>query len=103
MTNHDDAIQTTRGEGHMIQAAILLAVCLLIGLIALAICAWVAISGRLFTMDGLLMVAISLTVAAFFVGNFAWSLHTGEVREILNQLRAGKSTVASDSTGKGKA
>jgi ascorbate-specific PTS system EIIC-type component UlaA len=102
MANHDEAIQTTRGEGHMLQAAILLAVCLLIGLIALAICAWVAISGRLFTMDGLLMVAISLTSAAFFVGNFAWSLHTGEVREILNQLRSGESGAASDSTGKGK-
>jgi cation transport ATPase len=89
MANHDDAIQTTRGEGHMLQAAILLAVCLLIGFIALAVCAWVAVSGRLFTMDGLLIVAISLAAAAFFVGNFAWSLHTGEVHDILNQLRNG--------------
>jgi cation transport ATPase len=105
MANHDDAIQTTRGEGHMLQAAILLAVCLLIGFIALAICAWVAVSGRLFTMDGLLMVAISLTAAAFFVGNFAWSLHTGEVREILSQLRSGKEESGTEghSAGEGKA
>jgi hypothetical protein len=87
----------------MLQAAILLAVCLLIGLIAIAICAWVAISGRLFTMGGLLIVAISLTVAAFFVGNLAWSLHTGEVREILNQLRSGEPGATSDSAGEGKA
>lgn len=88
----------------MLQAAVLMAACLLIGFIALAICAWVAVSGRLFTMDGLLMVAISLTVAAFFVGNFAWSVHEGEVREILDQLRSGKkeSGATSDSAGEGK-
>jgi ascorbate-specific PTS system EIIC-type component UlaA len=87
----------------MLQAAILLAVCLLIGFIALAICAWVAITGRLFTIDGLLIVAISLAVAAFFVGNFAWSLHTGEVREILNQLCSRESATEANSTGPGKA
>jgi hypothetical protein len=105
MANHDDALQSTRGEGHMLQAAVLLAVCLLIGFIAMAICAWVVISGQLFTMDGLLIIALSLTVAAFFVGNFAWSLYTGEVREILNQLRNGKkeSTAEGGSTSEGKA
>jgi ascorbate-specific PTS system EIIC-type component UlaA len=105
MANHDEVIQTTRGQGHMLQAAILLGACLFIGLIALAVCAWVAVSGRLFTMDGLLMVAISLAAATFFVGNFAWSLHTGEVREILSQLRGAtkESGTASDSAGEGKA
>lgn len=89
----------------MLQAAILLAICLLVGLIALGICAWVAVSGRLFTMDGLLMVAISLAAATFFVGNFAWSLRTGEVREILSQLRGPKKQpgAASDSAGEEKA
>jgi ascorbate-specific PTS system EIIC-type component UlaA len=88
----------------MLQAALLLAVCLLIGLISLAICAWVVISGPLFTMDGLLMIAISLTVGAFFMGNFAWSVHTGEVRETLNQLRSRKESGAQGgSSGEGKA
>ena len=89
MANHDEAVQTMRGEGHMLQAGILLAVCLLIGFIALAVCVWVAISGQLFTMDGLLIIAISLTVAAFFVGNFAWSVYTGEAREIFHHVRGG--------------
>ncbi len=71
----------------MVQAAVLLAACLLIGLTSLAICAWVVISGQLFTIDGLLIAALSLTAAAFFLGDFAWSVHTGEVREILNALR----------------
>jgi hypothetical protein len=89
----------------MLQAAVLLAACLLIGFIALAICAWVAVSGRLLTMDGLLIVAISLAAAAFFVGNFAWSFHTGEVREILSQLRNKReeSGAVGDSAGEGKA
>ena len=89
----------------MLQAAVLLAVCLLIGLVALALCAWVVISGRLFSMDGLLMIAISLTVGAFFMGNFAWSVHKGEAREILNRLRSRRkeSGVPGESSGVGKA
>jgi hypothetical protein len=104
MANHDKAIQTKLCEGHMLQAAVLSAASLLIGFIALAVCVWVAVSGWLLTMDGLLMVAICLAAAAFFVGNFAWSLHTGEIREILNQLRSGKANPGTEghSAGKGK-
>jgi hypothetical protein len=88
----------------MLQAALLSAVCLLIGLISLAICAWVVISGQWFTMDGLLMIAISLTVGVFFAGNFVWSVHTGEVREILNELRSRRESGAQGgSSGEGKA
>ena len=89
----------------MLQAAVLLAVCLLIGLISLAISAWVTISGQLFTMDGLLLVATSLAGGALFLGNLAWSIHTGEVREILNRLRSGRREprAQDESSGEGKA
>ncbi|MBZ5514439.1 MAG: hypothetical protein LAN62_06280 [Acidobacteriia bacterium] len=90
MANRDGVLQFARGGGEMVQAAVLLAVCLLIGLISLALSAWVVISGQLFTIDGLLMLALSLTVGAFFVGDFAWSVHKGEVRGILDQLRSRK-------------
>ena len=73
----------------MLQSVLLLAFCLFIGLVSLAVCIWVVVSGQFLTMDGLLLVAIALTIGGFFMGNFAWSVHTGEVREVLNHLRGG--------------
>ena len=72
----------------MLQSVLLLAFCLFMGLVSLAVCIWVVVSGQLFTLDGLLLVAISLTIGGFFMGNFAWSVYTGEVRDILNSLRS---------------
>ena len=37
---------------------------LLVGLAGLATCAWVIVTGQALTLDGLLMMAISLTVGA---------------------------------------
>lgn len=71
----------------MLQSLVIWSFCLLIGLAALAACGWVAVSGQLLTMDGLLLVAISLTLGGAFVGNFLWSMWRGEVREVLSQLR----------------
>ena len=72
----------------MLQSVLLLAFCLFMGLVSLAVCIWVALTGQLFTLDGLLLVAISLTIGGFFMGNVAWSVYTGEAREILNNLRS---------------
>lgn len=72
----------------MLQSVLLLAFCLFMGLVSLAACIWVALTGQLFTLDGLLLVAISLSIGGLFMGNFAWSVYTGEVREILNNLRS---------------
>lgn len=72
----------------MLQSVLLLAFCLFMGLVSLATCVWVALTGQLFTLDGLLLVAISLSIGGLFLGNLAWSVYTGEVREILNSLRS---------------
>ncbi len=72
----------------MLQAVLLLAFCLLMGLVALAACAWVAATGQLFTMDGLLIVAISVTLGGAFVAMVVYSWKTGEVSEILNEWRS---------------
>jgi predicted membrane chloride channel (bestrophin family) len=82
----------------MLQAILIHVFCLLVGLGALAVCAWVAATGQLFTLDGLLMVAVSLSIAAFFVGNTAWAVYTGEIPELLRQLRAKPEATASSST-----
>jgi len=71
----------------MLQAILVHVFCVLVAIAALAVCAWVGTTGQLFTLDGLALVAISLTIAAFFAGNTAWALYTGEIRDLLRQLR----------------
>lgn len=72
----------------MVLAILVYAFCLLVGLAALGTCAWVVATGQLLTMDGLLIIAVSLTVAAFFAGNLAWAVYTGEVRDLIRQCRS---------------
>jgi hypothetical protein len=81
------AISIGEGKSTMLQSALLLLFCLLVGVLSLAICVWVAATGQLLTMDGLLTIAISLAVGAVFMANVAWSFHTGELKAILNQFR----------------
>ena len=71
----------------MLETVVLLFFCLVIGLVSLAVVAWVAFSGRLFYMDGLLLTFVSLTLGGIFLGNFAWSVRDGELRQALNLLR----------------
>ena len=71
----------------MLETILLLAFCLFVGLIALAVCVYLAVSGLLFTMDGLLLVIICLTIGGIFVLNVVWSIYTGDLRQVLDHLR----------------
>ncbi len=71
----------------MLGPALMLVFCLLVGLISLVVCGWVLITGQLLTLDGLLLTFISLAIGGIFLASFAWSVHNGELREILNSLR----------------
>lgn len=71
----------------MWEAFILLAFCMLVGLAALGIVAWLAVAGRLFSLDGLAFALITLTVGAFFGFNVFWSVRSGEARALLDALR----------------
>ncbi len=73
----------------MVGAVLVLLFCLLMGLAALAVCVWVVLSGQLATLDGLLLIFISLLLGGLFMLNLAWSVRTGEVREVLNHYRKG--------------
>jgi len=90
MTSGQSAIEATsvKEQTPILQSVLLLAFCLFMGLLSLAVCIWVALTGQLFTLDGLLLVAISLSVGGLFMGNLAWSVYTGEAKEILNNLRS---------------
>jgi len=63
--------------------------CFLATVIGLAVAVWEVISGRVFDMDGLWLTLISLTLAAVFGGNLAWSFYTGEGQQMLRHLRKG--------------
>lgn len=71
----------------MLETVILLSFCLLVGLASLGVVVWLAVSGGLFTLDGLAFALISLTLGAFFMFNVAWSFKTGELRALLGALR----------------
>lgn len=70
----------------MLESAILLLFCLLLGLASLVIVVWVAVSDRLFYLDGLMLTAICLTIGGIFLGNFVWSVRSGEFRQAMNRL-----------------
>lgn len=71
----------------MLETLALLLFCLLVGLVALAIIVWLVFTGRILTMDNLLLTVISLAIGGIFSGIFAWSVHSGEFREALRSLR----------------
>ena len=66
--------------------------CFLVTVIGLAVAVWEVISGRVFDMDGLWLTLISLTLAAVFGGNLAWSFYTGEGQQMLRHLRKGSTS-----------
>ena len=71
----------------LLQELLLLGFCVLIGLVALAVCVYVAAIGSLFTLDGLLLIVISLTIGGLFMLIVGWSAYTGELQALLNELR----------------
>jgi hypothetical protein len=54
----------------------------LLAALGLAVVAWEAMSGRIFSIDGPWLSLISLALAAAFGGNLAWSFYTGEVQQM---------------------
>jgi len=79
-------------------AILLLAFCLLIGLIALAVCVYLAVSGALLTLDGLSLVLICLSIGGLFLLNVVWSVYTGEFKQLL--ARSHKQPPSGEQSGK---
>ena len=69
----------------------LAAFCLLVVLASLVLAAWTALSGSLFTLDGLLLVSICLLLATVFGGCFLWIAYDAG---LLHRLRGRSSTGA---------
>lgn len=74
----------------MMEPLLLLLVCLLVGLVSLAVAVWLAVSGRVAYLDGLSLALISLTVGAIFLSMVGWSYRTSELKAILESWRKRK-------------
>ena len=73
----------------LLEELVLLAFCFLVAVMGLVVVALETISGRIFSIDGLWLSLISLTLAAVFGGNIAWSFYTGEAQQMLHHFRKG--------------
>jgi len=86
----------------MFEDIFLVVFCLILAVGGLATVVWGLATGRFFTIDGLWLALISLTLAAVFGGNIAWSIYTGELQRILGEHRKGPSpSDAADQTAAG--
>ena len=87
----------------MLETLLLFGFCLLVGLLSLAVCVYLAVTGLLFTLDGLVLAIISLTIGGVFVLNVAWSVYTGELRRLLGHVRKKPASVEPPSHPSGQA
>ena len=71
----------------LLQELLLLGFCFLVGVAALAVCAYLAMIGQLMTLDGMVLCLVSLAIGGIFMLNVAWSVYTGELLALLNDLR----------------
>jgi len=67
----------------MFEDIFLLVFCFILAIGGLATVVWGLATGRFFSIDGLWLDLISLTLSAVFGGNIAWSIHTGELKSLL--------------------
>jgi len=75
----------------MLEDIFLSVFCFILAVGGLATVVWAIGTGRLFSIDGLWLALISLTLSAVFGGNVAWSIFTGELQRILRESRKGSS------------
>ena len=80
-----------REQSSMGEAILELSVCLVIGILCLAVVVWDVVSGRIVYLDGIALAIIVLTLAVFFLFNVVWSYRTGELRQILEKMRKRRS------------
>jgi purine-cytosine permease-like protein len=71
----------------MFESILLLAFCLLAGAISVAVVGYLWFIGQLLTLDGVLVALISLTIGGIFMLIAGWSVYSGELKQVLEQIR----------------
>ncbi len=72
----------------MFEDIFLLVFCFVLVVGGLATVVWGLVTGRFFSIDGLWLALISLTLSAVFGGNIAWLAYTGELKAILHHSKS---------------
>lgn len=67
----------------MLETLLLLGFCLLVGLLSVVVCAYLAATHLLFTLDGIVLAIISLSIGGVFVLNVGWSVYSGELKRLM--------------------
>lgn len=80
-----NSVSTTRSSTWEI--LLLFSFCVLVAVVALAVSVYLAVSGLLFTLDGLVLLLIALTIGGLFGLNVVWSVRRGEMRQLLDHAR----------------
>ena len=81
----------------MIESLIWLVVCLLVGLLSVAVAVWLVVTGRVAYLDGLSLALISLAVGGIFLSIVGWSYHSSELKALLKSLRSSRNDASGGS------
>jgi len=71
------------------------AICILVGVVSLAVAVWIVASGSIVYLDGIALAIIVLTIGGFFLFNVLWSYRTGELRQVLQDWRKAEDSKSS--------
>ncbi len=86
----------------MFETALLLGFCLLAAGACALIVVWLAVAGRLLTLDGLTLSLICLTLGGFFSFPVFLSLRKGELQALVNRYLKRSPAVPTAKTGEAK-
>ncbi len=78
----------------MLEDMLLLVFCIILAVGGVATFVWDVVSGRFFTIDGLWLTLICLTISLVFGGNVLWMIYTGELKAILHRTKDGANSPA---------
>jgi uncharacterized membrane protein YqjE len=70
----------------ILEMALLHGLCVLIGLMSLAIFVWFVVFYPGFSVGTLSMILIDLLLGAVFMALFAWAVYKGEIKQVLDTL-----------------
>jgi hypothetical protein len=89
-------------QASMFETALLLGFCLLAALVSALIVVWLAVAGRLFSLDGLTLSLICLTLGGFFSFPVFLSFRKGELQALVNHYLKRSSAAPSAGTAEAK-
>jgi hypothetical protein len=86
MAAAQQVLESPQEKPPVLEMALLHGLCLLIGLLSLAILVWFVLIYPGFSVGTLTMILIDLMLGGVFMALFAWAVYSGEVKQVLDAL-----------------